>query len=152
MIQDHTACPWLKSILISRSPKYCSPMQGSHTHRARDNIKSFSTHAFRGLWVHVISHSESSGNHAVKIYAQCMNYRISAKILNSLSSWKSVSGPGELARRPPRIMRWSAIGKIERSKIRILFLRACAWNNEIFVPALRHLGSKFSIGSYLSTR
>ena len=39
-----------------------------------------------GLWMHKLSHSESSGNHAVKIYAQCMNYRIYAKILNSLST------------------------------------------------------------------
>ena len=38
------------------------------------------------LWIHKLSHSESSGNHAVKIYAQCMNYRIYAKILNSLST------------------------------------------------------------------
>mgnify|MGYP006993891603 CR=1 FL=1 len=45
--------------------------------------------------MHKNSHSESSGNHAVKIYAQCMNYRIYAKILNSLSTKKSMSGPGE---------------------------------------------------------
>ena len=38
------------------------------------------------IWIHKISHSESSGNHAVKIYAQYMNYRIYAKILNSLST------------------------------------------------------------------
>ena len=37
------------------------------------------------LCIHKLSHSESSGNHAVNIYAQCMNYRIYAKLLNSLS-------------------------------------------------------------------
>ena len=46
----------------------------------------FLDYACRGLCMHSLSHSESSGNHSVKIYAQCMNYRISAKILNSLST------------------------------------------------------------------
>eukprot|EP01048_Picozoa_sp_COSAG05_P000604 COSAG05_NODE_17_length_35518_cov_34.728084_19_plen_102_part_00 len=46
----------------------------------------FLDYACRGLCMHNLSHSESSGNHAVKIYAQCMNYRIYAKILNSLST------------------------------------------------------------------
>ena len=67
------------------------------SHRARDSIKIDVRLMHQiGCLVHVISHSESSRNHAVKIYAQCMIYRISAKILNSLSSEKSVSGPGEL--------------------------------------------------------
>ena len=57
------------------------------SHRARDSIKmEFRLMHPNGCWMHVISHSESSGNHAVKIYAQCMNYRIYAKILNSLST------------------------------------------------------------------
>ena len=58
-----------------------------YSHRARDSMKiDFRLMHQIGCLVHEISHSESSGNHAVKIYAQCMNYRISAKILNSLSS------------------------------------------------------------------
>ena len=36
--------------------------------------------------MHNLSYSEPSENHAVKIYAQFMNYRIYAKILNSLST------------------------------------------------------------------
>ena len=47
------------------------------------------------LWIHKLSHSESSGNHAVKIYAQCMNYRISAKILNYRENRSLASGPGD---------------------------------------------------------
>ena len=46
----------------------------------------FLSYGWRGLSIHKNSHSESSGNHAVKIYAQCMNYRIYAKIL----AWRVV--------------------------------------------------------------